>query len=202
MNIALLTESSLVICLLIAYLIGSIPFGFLLAKLAGISDIRVSGSGNIGATNVMRVAGKKLGVFTLLLDIGKGIVAIYVASRFTSHELIVACAAVTGHVFPVWLKFKGGKGVASALGVLLFCSPKIGLAAILFWIITFAVTRISSLSAIMSFALTPLFTYLFVSKQDLFIFSLFLSILVIIRHYSNIIRLLQGREKRLDNARN
>ena len=183
--------------LIAAYLLGSIPFGLILSRLAGLGDITRQGSGNIGATNVTRLGGKKLGLLTLLLDGGKGAVAVLLAEWFFPGSPLVAVAgalSVLGHVFPLWLKFKGGKGVATTLAVLLAISWPVGLCACAVWLITFALFRISSLSALTSMALTPLFTS-FYSPSPIAFLTLFLAVLVILRHHQNIRRLLEGSEK-------
>lgn len=186
-----------------AYVLGSIPFGVIVTHLAGTADIRKHGSGNIGATNVLRLAGTKLAIATLLLDCLKGAFAVYLATLFTSSSHIILLAgalSVVGHIFPVWLKFKGGKGVATMLAVLLTLSWPIGLAACVTWIITFAIFRISSLSSIMASIVAPLtaiwFTYLLLAPQGMDLLTLLLSSLVILRHKDNISRLLKGKEQR------
>src|SRR4051794_2669677 len=140
---------SLLLCAALAYLAGSIPFGLVLTRLAGHGDIRRIGSGNIGATNVLRTGDKKLALLTLLLDGAKGAAATLIAARFGPAMAIVAAgASVIGHMFPVWLGFRGGKGVATALGVLFALSWPVGLAAAAVWLVTAVVTRYSSLAAL------------------------------------------------------
>ena len=179
----------------ISYLLGSIPFGLVLGKLLGGKDVREAGSGNIGATNVTRLLGKKLGALTLILDAAKGASAVVIASHFTENSdiiLICAAASVLGHIFPIWLKFKGGKGVATTLAVLLALYWPAGIFFISIWIITFLFARISAVSAIAAMIFTPAF--LFFMKDEVGInmvyLSVFLSILVVAKHHSNIRKLL------------
>ncbi len=181
----------------LAYLLGSIPFGLLFARMAGLGDITRQGSGNIGATNVLRVGGRKLGLLTLLFDSSKGAVAVLLAARYLPETtvLLVAAASVVGHVFPIWLKGKGGKGVATTLAVLLLVAWPVGVGACLIWLGAFLIWRISSLSAIISMALSPFLAFFMVDKA-VAILALFLAILVIARHHANIRRLLDGTEKR------
>lgn len=139
------------------YLLGSLPFGLVLARLAGHGDIRKIGSGNIGATNVLRTGNKKLALATLILDSGKGAAAVLIIQSFAGYHmaLIAGLAAVIGHMFPVWLKFKGGKGVATALGMLLAAAPFAGLVSCAIWLATALITRISSLSALIAMLAAP-----------------------------------------------
>jgi glycerol-3-phosphate acyltransferase PlsY len=178
-----------------AYLLGSIPFGYLLAKYCGAGDIRQHGSGNIGATNVLRVAGKKLGLITLILDGAKGGVVVYLTHLFAPEMTsFVAFFAVIGHIFPVWLKFRGGKGVITAIVALLVCRWEIAAAIIILWLLTFIASKISSLAAITAFLGSPLITYLFIDRHQYFYLNLILSIIIISRHASNIRRLSNGTE--------
>jgi len=184
-----------IIFIIISYMIGSIPFGLIVGKLASIGDIRTKGSGNIGATNVVRLGGKKLGALVLLLDAFKGVVPVLIAKEFLSWEvaLISAGAAVIGHIFPIWLKFKGGKGVATSLAVYIALSWQMGLVLILVWLITFKVSKISSLSAIFAMISAPLVAFYF-KGNGLEILAIIISLIVIFRHHSNIKRLLNGEE--------
>lgn len=191
------------------YLIGSTPFGLLLSKLFGYGDIRKTGSGNIGATNVLRTGNKALAVATLLLDAGKGAFVPLVLSAMTyapSAEITVeevrvgliltGLAAILGHCFPVWLKFKGGKGVATSLGVLLAAVPYAGLAACAAWLITAFAFKISSLAALVALATAPIFTYVIYGPAPAAICAL-ITLLVWARHASNIKRLLKGEEPKI-----
>lgn len=175
--------------ILAGYLLGAIPFGLLLFKLSGNGDIRKLGSGNIGATNVVRNGGKFLGFLTLVCDGGKAAVAILIARYFCHDYLIEICvgvAAILGHIFPVWLKFKGGKGVATGLVVFLMTNTIVGIAACASWLLTFLFTKTSGAAAVLSFALTPAITYLYINDPRLTIANTLIALLVIIRHRDNI----------------
>jgi len=179
------------------YLLGSIPFGLVLSRLFGYGDIRKIGSGNIGATNVLRTGNKPLAAATLVLDSGKGAFAALLAARFGPDMAVLAGAgAMLGHTFPVWLGFKGGKGVATALGVLLAVSWPTGLAACALWLLTAFATRISSLSALVALGLSPVVGWYFGGPQVAPL-ALFIAVLVFIRHHANIRRLLRGEEPRI-----
>ena len=184
--------------LLLGYLLGSIPFGLLLTRAAGLGDIRRVGSGNIGATNVLRTGNKALAAATLLLDGLKGAVAVLLATWLGGHEAVLwaGIGAVLGHAFPVWLGFKGGKAAATSYGVLIAAAWPVGLAAGAVWLATAAVTRISSLAALVSFALAPV---LAAALADLTVvkLALVISVLVFARHHANIRRLLSGTEPRI-----
>ena len=192
--------------LVIAYLLGSIPFGYLLVRFFRKQDIRATGSGNIGATNVVRSGAKGLGVLTLLLDLLKGVVAVLLAAHFAPRTLSgpsdlmagAAVAAVLGHVFPVWLGFRGGKGVATALGVFLVLAPVVALGALGVFLLIAFTTRYVSLASVAAAALIPVFAMLFVPDRSPIYLGgvIFLSLLVIVKHHANISRLLQGRESR------
>lgn len=180
---------------ILSYLLGSIPFGLIVGKIAKIGDIRTKGSGNIGATNVVRIGGKKLGALVFLLDAFKGAIPVIIAKEFLTWEiaLISAGFAVIGHIFPVWLKFKGGKGVATTLAVYTALLWQMGVALMIVWIITFITTKYSSLSSIFAMIIAPLVAFYF-DKDGLEFLALIISIIVIARHYSNIKRLFSGEE--------
>ncbi len=183
------------------YLLGSIPFGLVLTRLAGLGDIRAIGSGNIGATNVLRTGNRALAAATLLLDGGKGAVAVLLGNRFGPEVAALAGAsALVGHLFPVWLRFKGGKGVATGLGVLLAASVFTGVAACASWILIALLTRFSSLAALVAFALAPLFAWL---QGDVLTAGLAaaMAVLVYFRHLPNIRRLLGGTEPKIGAKR-
>jgi glycerol-3-phosphate acyltransferase PlsY len=181
----------------LGYLLGSIPFGLLLTRMAGLGDIRSIGSGNIGATNVLRTGNKRLALATLLLDGGKGAAAVLIA-RAVSEDLTViagACAFL-GHLFPVWLKFKGGKGVATALGTWIALAWPIGILACLTWLIVAVLFRYSSLSALLAVALAPVYA-IWLGTPALIWFGIGVAILCWIRHHENIRRLLKGEEPKI-----
>jgi glycerol-3-phosphate acyltransferase PlsY len=180
------------------YLLGSIPFGVVLTRFAGLGDIRAIGSGNIGATNVLRTGKKWLALATLLLDGGKGTVAVLIAKHYGGVDaaLVAAVASVFGHVFPVWLKFKGGKGVATALGVYLALSPVIGSGAILAWLLVSGVTRISSLGGIISVIAGPVIALVFHDYIAAGATAI-IAALVVFRHHENICRLIAGTEPKI-----
>lgn len=189
---------TLILALLGGYLLGSIPFGLVLTRLAGYGDIRTIGSGNIGATNVLRTGNKPLALATLLLDSGKGAIAAALAQALLGHEaaLVAGGGAMLGHTFPVWLGFKGGKGVATALGVLLVVSWPVGLAACATWLVTALVARISSLSALVALAASPVVAW-FLAGPGEALLAFAIAVLVFIRHHANIRRLLDGTEPRI-----
>lgn len=192
--------------LAIAYLLGSIPFGYLLVRIFLRQDIRAQGSGNIGATNVARSGAKGLGVATLLLDLGKGLVAVLIARQLSGGNLNVAAAAalaaVLGHVFPVWLGFRGGKGVATALGVFLALSPRSAGLLVVVFLGVFLATRFVSLASIAASAVFPLIGFHFVRERTPAVVIVFLAIpiLVIVKHHGNIGRLLRGTESRFGSG--
>jgi len=181
------------------YLLGSIPFGIVIAKLFGLGDLRQIGSGNIGATNVLRTGNKLAAFLTLVLDIGKGAIAVGIAYLVFDHPFVILTAgfwAVIGHNFPVWLKFKGGKGVATTLGVLVATAWPVGLAAIATWLAVAAIFRYSSLAALIALAAAPVYALLWVGPQHATMAAL-LALLAWIRHHENIRRLLKGEETKI-----
>ena len=187
-----------VVAALLGYLLGSIPFGLLLTKLAGLGDIRSIGSGNIGATNVLRTGRKDLALATLLLDGGKGAVAVLLA-RLVSEDLTVIAggAAILGHLFPVWLKFKGGKGVATGVGSFLALAPKAVLIVLLIFVVIVAAFRYISLGSIIATAAFPVFAWLLYRYQattPVFAIMGAASLLIIAKHHQNIRRLMSGTE--------
>ncbi len=188
------SQKNLPSILLLAYVLGSLPFGVIVAILFGIEDIRKRGSGNIGATNMLRVAGKKLAVYTLVGDFMKGLIAVKIAQTFIGYEamLLAGLFAVIGHIFPLWLKFRGGKGVATAIGVFVAFDPMLGGGCIALWLLCFLSSRISGVAAIGAFLLTPVVTYYFFNQQLLFVMVVVICVLVLIRHYQNVVRLMRG----------
>lgn len=180
-----------------AYLLGSIPFGLILTNLSGVGDLRKIGSGNIGATNVLRTGNKKLAAATLLLDGAKGAVAVLVAKLFGPDIAIVAATgAFLGHLFPIWLKFRGGKGVATAFGILLALCTPVGILACGSWLIAAIVFRYSSLSALMTMTAVPFYMWYLADPQRAE-FAAVMGALIWIRHWKNIFRLVQGVEPRI-----
>ena len=180
----------------IAYLMGSVPCGLLLAKYAGMGDIREQGSGNIGATNVLRNCGKKLGAIALACDALKGFIPVLLAKFFGSEwgAAFAALAAVLGHIFPVWLHFKGGKGVATTLAVYAALSPGLFIFAGLTWSAVFYISRISSLSSIVTMIVTPIVAMFFAKASGVSFVVFVLSGIVVYKHKDNILRLLRGEE--------
>lgn len=190
----------------VAYLLGSIPFGYLLVRIFRKQDIRTHGSGNIGATNVARSGAKGLGLATLLLDVGKGLLAVELALHAFRAGYEVAAwaglAAVIGHIFPVWLGFRGGKGVATALGVFLALAPRAAALVVLVFLAIFLLTRFVSLASIVGAGTFPLFGFHFIRERTPAVVCSFLLIplLVILKHHANIHRLLQGTESRFGSS--
>ncbi len=189
-----------IIATLVAYLLGSIPFGYLLMRVFRNEDVRAAGSGNIGATNVARTGGKGLGIATLLLDLSKAAAAVLIARHFFPYDVAAAAAiaAICGHIFPVWLGFRGGKGVASALGVFLALCPAAALSVLGVFLLVFALTRYVSLASIVASLTFPFFALHFVPNRSpiVIICFLFVPALIIVKHHQNIRRLFIGTESR------
>lgn len=182
----------------LGYLAGSVPFGLVLTRLAGLGDIRAVGSGNIGATNVLRTGRRDLAAATLILDSAKGAIAVLLASHFFGQQAAMGAAlgSVLGHLFPVWLGFKGGKGVATTLGVLLAFVPYAGLASCAAWLLTAIITRTSSLSALVAMAIAPFYTaWLYTPKWSWLVGTI--ALIVIAKHHQNIGRLIRGVEPKI-----
>lgn len=189
--------TSTILALVFGYLLGSVPFGLLVTRAAGLGDVRNIGSGNIGATNVLRTGNKGLAAVTLLLDMLKGTVAVLVAARWGLEPGIAAgLAAFLGHLFPVWLGFKGGKGVATYLGVLIAFAWKAALVFAVAWLAVAFATRYSSLSALVAAVAAPIALYLFGLPMHALILAA-MSIIVFIKHRANIERLLAGTESKI-----
>lgn len=193
---------SLVIVAVLAYLLGSIPFGIVITRAMGLGDLRSIGSGNIGATNVLRTGNKAAALATLLLDAAKGGVAVLIARYALGEDAaqLAGLAAFLGHLFPVWLGFKGGKGVATFLGILLALAWPVGLAACAMWLITAVVFRISSLAALVAAATSVVWLMVF-HQGRMVVLVFILTVLVYIRHWANIQRLKAGTEPRIGAAK-
>jgi len=200
----------LVLVIIIAYLIGSIPFGYLIVRARGGGDVRETGSGGTGATNVSRRAGKAAGVFTLILDALKGATAVVIAKLILhggNTEWLIAAAAITvivGHILPVWLGFRGGKGVATGVGVFLALVPLAVLFAGVIFVAVVALTKYVSLGSILAAASIPLFVWLFALEIDLrplLTASVAGALLIIFAHRGNIARLLKGTESRISDLK-
>lgn len=192
-----ISPGTIVLCFIVSYLIGSIPFGLILTRIFGAGDLRSIGSGNIGATNVLRTGRKGLALGTLLLDALKGAIPVFVAGRYAPELAAVAgLGAVIGHCFPVWLRFNGGKGVATAAGVALTLTPLVALCILAIFIVIVAITRYVSLSSILaSVAAVPL-AYLF-GQTHAALFYIALAIIILAKHQANIGRLLAGNESKV-----
>lgn len=195
-----------ILAVAIAYLLGAVPFGYLIAKRAHGGDIRASGSGSIGATNVMRSVGRGAGLATLLLDVAKGFAAVWMARQLSPDQprtvILASFAAIIGHVFPVFLKFRGGKGVATGVGVYLAIAPKAVLAVLVLWAIAVVIWRYVSLGSILGTAAFPLCAYLIYRPTlETALGMIASATLIVLKHWSNIERLVAGTERRLDLSR-
>ena len=194
---------------LFGYFLGSIPFGLILTKISGLGDIRKIGSGNIGATNVLRTGNKKLALFTLLLDGGKGAIAIYLITIISTkvfnnnfdivefYQCTIAISAVIGHCFPIWLRFKGGKGVATGFGVILSLNLNIGIVALLIWVLIAKVFKISSMSALIAYFLIPVLMFYYETEIIYFLSSFLISLVCFVQHRENIKRLINRSEPKI-----
>ena len=186
--------SELIIIILLSYFLGSIPFGYILTKIFLKKDIRNIGSGNIGATNVLRTGSKSIGYATLILDLSKAILPM-ILIKMTNNEylFLVGFCIFIGHVFPLWLKFKGGKGIATYIGILFCINYSLGLIFITIWVIIFIIFKYSSLSSLISSLLLPFFSFFFI-KQDNLYFFVIMFILIFFTHRENIKRLINKTE--------
>ncbi len=195
---SLIMNIEILIALLSGYFFGSIPFGLLLTKFAGEGDIREIGSGNIGATNVLRTGHKSLAAATLLLDAGKGAFGVYIIGLYLPDIYlgIAGASAVVGHCYPIWLKFSGGKGVATGLGIIAMLSPISGFLFILTWIIIAFLFKYSSLSALLAFFVSSISSF-FVERSDISLAILFMTLITFFRHKENIKRLVSGTESKI-----
>jgi glycerol-3-phosphate acyltransferase PlsY len=203
------SSTVLIVDFLLGYVLGSIPFGLLLTKYAGLGDVRNIGSGNIGATNVLRTGNKALAAATLACDMLKGTIAVLIASRFVSLEwpittglgsVIAGIGAVIGHMYPVWLKFKGGKGVATFLGVLLGIAWQAAIGAAIVWLAVAFASRYSSLAALVATAASPVILY-FLGYPPVAALFLLIAVLVWWKHGENISRLLSGNESKIGSKK-
>ncbi len=190
---------ALLAAIVVGYLLGSIPFGVIVTRAAGVGDVRNIGSGNIGATNVLRTGRRDLALITLVADAGKAMLAVVILRAIYGEDAgaVAGAAAFTGHLFPVWLGFKGGKGVATFFGVMLTINWEIGVIAAALWILTAAIFRISSLAALVAVALTPLSMLALGQPVSFLAAALFMGVLIYVRHDANIRRLLAGQEPRI-----
>jgi glycerol-3-phosphate acyltransferase PlsY len=187
---------------LFAYLLGSVPTGYILGSVAGV-DVRKAGSGNVGATNVARVVGKRYGILTLVADIAKGFVPVIVALNIgltSTATAFVGIAAFLGHLYPVFLRFQGGKGVATALGVFLGLAPWATLILMAIFVLVLLATRVVSLSSMVAAGCAPIVFWLFFHSPILVGMSLFIALMIVLRHCGNIQRLLSGTEPRLGTS--
>ena len=187
----------------ISYLLGSIPTGFLFGKFLKNIDLRLIGSGSTGATNVLRNVGKWPAFFVFIIDVGKGLIAVKIAQHYTNQNLIEVFAgisAITGHIWPIWLKGRGGKAVATGLGMFLALSWKVGLASLGIFLIVLAKSKFVSLSSISAAIVLPIFMFFYISNMlhPFFLISLVVSFLVIWKHRTNINRLLKGEESKIN----
>ena len=184
--------------ILISYLCGSIPFGLILTKIFLSKDIREHGSGNIGATNVLRIGNKLLASLTLILDLLKALIPIlYIKNNFYEYTFISSLAVFIGHVFPIWIKFKGGKGVATFLGILFALNYILAIIFIIIWLLTLSIFKYSSLSSIISTLSIPIAVYFFNNEKDIF-FYIILFVLILFNHRENIKRLKNKEEKKIN----
>ena len=186
--------SELIIIILFSYLLGSIPFGYILTKIFLNKDIRNIGSGNIGATNVLRTGNKSIGYATLILDLSKAILPM-IYTKVTNNEylFLVGFCIFIGHIFPIWLKFKGGKGIATYIGILFCINYSLGFIFITIWVVIFIIFKYSSLSSLISSLLLPFFSFFFI-KQDNLYFFVIMFILIFFTHRENIKRLINKTE--------
>ena len=186
----------------LSYVLGSVPFGIVITRVMGLGDLRAIGSGNIGATNVLRTGNKRAAAATLVLDAAKGAVAVLIARAMAGEDAaqLAALGSFLGHLFPVWLQFKGGKGVATFLGTLLALDWRVGLACCATWAVAAAVTRISSLSALAAAALSTFWLIVF-DQGQMILLVMVLTLLVYARHWANLERIKNGTEPKIGQNR-
>lgn len=194
-----LTPTSFFLALAVGYVAGSIPFGLILTRAAGLGDIRKVGSGNIGATNVLRTGNKGLAALTLAFDVAKGTAPVLIAQHYLGPDapLIAGLSAFLGHIFPVWLGFRGGKGVATCIGVLIGWSWQAALIFCAVWLVIAMFTRYSSLSALVASVAVPLFLFFRDAQPTLVLFSSLMTVLLLLKHHANIRRLITGEEPKI-----
>ena len=192
------SEPLLIAVAVLAYLLGSVPFGIVITRALGLGDLRKIGSGNIGATNVLRTGNKGAALATLLLDAGKGGIAVLIARMVAQEDAaqLAALASFLGHLFPIWLGFKGGKGVATFLGTVLVLDWRVGLACCATWALTAAITRISSLSALVAAALSSFWLVVF-GQGHMIVLTVLLTVLIYWKHWPNLERIKAGTEPRI-----
>jgi glycerol-3-phosphate acyltransferase PlsY len=199
-----LTDSFPILMTVAGYLLGSIPFGIVVSKCLGAADPRTAGSGNIGFTNVLRVSGKKAGFLTLAGDLGKGWLAGWFAMQFANDDWwpwLIALSPVIGHLYSVFLGFRGGKGVATALGALIGVAPGMGLVTLLVWLVMAGVWRYSSGAAITAFAVLPILAVVSRADHRFLFFTVSVSVLILWRHKDNMVRLWNGTEPKIGRRR-
>lgn len=196
-------EANYLFLISIVYFFGSIPFAYILPKIFGLGDIRKLGSGNVGATNVLRAGNKLLAIIVLAFDIIKGFAPLFILKNYYHNELseiiilFIGSAAILGHIFPIWLKFKGGKGVATYIGFLFAINYIFGIIFIIIWLLIAFLKKYSSLASIISLVLLPLFAMLFSYEKYTIYLLILISLIIISRHYSNIYRLINQTETKI-----
>ena len=196
-------EANYLFLISIVYFFGSIPFAYILPKIFGLGDIRNLGSGNVGATNVLRAGNKLLAIIVLAFDIIKGFVPLFVLKNYYHNELseiiilFIGSAAILGHIFPIWLKFKGGKGVATYIGFLFAINYIFGIIFIITWLLIAFLKKYSSLASITSLVLLPLFVMLFSYEKQIIYLLILINLIIISKHYPNIYRLINKSETKI-----
>ncbi len=196
-------EANYLFLISIVYFFGSIPFAYILPKIFGLGDIRNIGSGNVGATNVLRAGNKLLAIIVLAFDIIKGFAPLFILKNYYHNELseiiilFIGSAAILGHIFPIWLKFKGGKGVATYIGFLFAINYIFGIIFIITWLLTAFLKKYSSLASITSLVLLPLFVMLFSYEKQIIYLLILINLIIISKHYSNIYRLINKSETKI-----
>ena len=196
-------EANYLFLISIVYFFGSIPFAYILPKIFGLGDIRNLGSGNVGATNVLRAGNKLLAIIVLVFDIIKGFAPLFILKNYYHNELLeiiilfIGSAAILGHIFPIWLKFKGGKGVATYIGFLFAINYIFGIIFIITWLLIAFLKKYSSLASITSLVLLPLFVMLFSYEKQIIYLLILINLIIISKHYSNIYRLIHKSETKI-----